>query len=248
MLQKIKNILVSKKNEFRKLGVINGINLNYVSNKSELNLLKDIFYNREYSDYFPFYTKATIIDIGAHYGYFSIFASKNLDKSSRIFSIEPSSTNFNQLNTNIKDCKVTNVNSFNMAIGKEQGEVKLYKSKSVNHSIFKDYSLLKKNLGYEDVKTNTLENIIKNNNLDKIDFLKMDCEGAEYSILENTPTYIFDKIQTISLEFHDLKDNNNTAQKILDILTENNFKIVKFHYSKTSLNLNYGKIIGTKNL
>ena len=246
MLEKITNILVSKKNEFQKLCIINGIKLDYKRNKSELYLLKCIFYNREYSDYFPFYKKATVIDIGAHYGYFSIFASKNLDKSSKIISIEPSKNNFQQLNSNVENCKLTNVNCFNIAIGAKKKLGKLYKSKSVNHSIFKDYSLLKNNLEYEDVKINTLENIIIENKLDKIDFLKMDCEGAEYSILENTPKKIFDKIQTISLEFHDLKDKNYTAQRIVDILIENDFKIVKYQYSKTSMNLNYGKIIGTK--
>ena len=246
MISKLKDILKRKKKSFYSLCKTNNINLSYKENKNEFRILKDIFEKREYSDYFPFYTKSTIIDIGAHYGYFSIFASKNLDKDSKIISIEPSSTNFNQLNRNFKDCKTSNINTFNIAIGGEQGEVKLYKSKSVNHSVFKDYALLKRNLEYEDVEMNTLENLIKDNNLDKIDFLKMDCEGAEYSILENTPKNIFNKITTISLEFHDLKDKGFTAQKILDILKENKFKIVKYHYDKTTLNLNYGKIIGTK--
>ena len=82
--------------------------------------------------------------------------------------------------------------------------------------------------------------------LDRIDFLKMDCEGAEYSIFNSTADSIFDKITTISMEFHDLKDGDFTAEHIIEKLRKNNFRIVKFHYDRTTKNLNYGKLIGTK--
>ena len=77
--------------------------------------------------------------------------------------------------------------------------------------------------------------------------MKMDIEGAEYAIFNSTPGSVFNKIDTISLEFHDLKDRNNTAEQLISRLLDNNFKIVKFQYDRTFRNLNYGKIIATKN-
>ena len=246
MVYELKRLIKNQKKIFLEVCQANNLLLNYQSNKNEIEILKSIFENREYSDYFPFYKKVNIIDIGAHYGYFSIFAKNNTDKNSIIIAIEPNKSNFKHLEENIKDCKISNIKSFNHAIGGKSGLSRLYQGKTPNHSIVEDYILLKQNKGFEEIEIKTLEEFIIENNLYKIDFLKMDCEGAEYSILENTPNYIYDRITTISMEFHDLKDNNYTGESLCKILIRNDFEIVKYKYEKTSMNLNYGKIIGTK--
>ena len=246
MINELKRLIKREKKIFLTFCQSNNLLLNYQSNKNEFGILKAIFENREYSDYFPFYKKVNIIDIGAHYGYFSIFAKNNTDKNSIIIAIEPNKSNFKHLEKNIRDCKISNIRSFNYAIGGKSGLSKLYQGQTPNHSIVENYILLKQNRGFEEIEVKTLEEFINENNLDKIDFLKMDCEGAEYSILENTPNYIYDKIITISMEFHDLKDNNYTGENLCKILIKNGFEIVKYNYEKTSMNLNYGKIIGTK--
>ena len=45
------------------------------------------------------------------------------------------------------------------------------------------------------VQTVSLDSIVKENNITTIDFLKMDCEGAEYKILFGCPKKILDIIQ-----------------------------------------------------
>lgn len=40
-----------------------------------------------------------------------------------------------------------------------------------------------------------LEDVIQDNELDQIDFLKIDCEGAEYDILFSTPRALFSRIK-----------------------------------------------------
>ncbi|MBK7009683.1 MAG: hypothetical protein IPH36_14180 [Saprospiraceae bacterium] len=49
---------------------MNGIKLDAESNLESLFTLEEVFVQRSYADYFPFYKKATIVDIGAHKGYF----------------------------------------------------------------------------------------------------------------------------------------------------------------------------------
>ena len=249
MLQKIKTLLTNKKSEFKKLCLVNELHLDYKSNRKSFSILKDIFYNREYADYFPFYKDAVIVDIGGHFGFFSIFASKNSGRNSNIISIEPSRNNYIQLKKNILSCHINNMTQLNIGIGEESGFIKLYAGNTANHSICRNNPLLlDDNSNFEEVEVKTLEHLILEHNLNKVDFLKMDCEGAEYTIIQNTPSYIFDRITTISMEFHDLKNENFTTELILNQLIENGFKIVKFNFSKTSMNLNYGKIIGTKQL
>ena len=246
MINELKERLISKKKKFDRLCSVNELGLNYQKNKSGFEILRAIFEDREYSDYFPFYKNVTIVDIGAHYGYFSIFANNNTDKDSKIFAIEPNRENFEKLSENIKDCNLNNVNCFNYALGSKSEIAKLYYGQSQNNSIIENYSLLNKNDSFEEVQVKSLEEFIIQNDLRIIDFLKMDCEGAEYSIIENTPDYIFDRITTISMEFHDLKNKDNRPESIVKKLIENDFEIVKFKYEKTTMNLNYGKIIGTK--
>jgi FkbM family methyltransferase len=246
MIKGLKRVLKNKKKDFLEFCKSNHLLLDYLSNKNEYNILKAIFGDREYSDYFPFYKKANIVDIGAHYGYFSIFAKNNTDKGSTIIAIEPNKSNFKHLEQNIRDCNINNIVSFNYAIGGKSGLSRLYEGQTPNHSIIENYTLLKEIRKFEEVEVKTLEEFIIENNIDKIDFLKLDCEGAEYSILGNTPKYIYDRITTISMEFHDLKDNNYTSESLCKILVRNGFEIVKYKYEKTSMNLNYGKIIATK--
>lgn len=245
MIHELKQFLKGGKNSFDQFCRTNLLNLDYEINKNEFALLKSIFRDREYADYFPFYKDVTVIDIGAHYGYFSLFAEINSGNKSRIISIEPSATNFQALGKNIATAKSKNMKAINCAVDAVDGTSQLFSGSSINYSLVKSYSLL--NDGQpQTVTTKTLETIFKENNIDTVDFLKMDCEGAEYGILANTPSYIFDKITTISMEFHDLKNPDCTGETIIRKLTEMKFRIVKYAYGATNMNQNYGKIIGTR--
>ncbi len=246
MINLLKRILRRDKKTFTKICNVVGLTLNYSKNKNALNVLKAIFEEREYADYFPFYKKVTVVDIGAHYGYFSIFASKNTSADSQIFSIEPSKENFNSLQQNLEDCQIENVKTFQMAIGGENGILDLYTGLSINHSLIENYALLGKEKNTQKVEVKTLEQFIKDNEIEQIDFLKMDCEGAEYAILFNTLSSIFEKINVISMEFHDMKDPDFTGDEIVKKLEENGFEIVKFEYERTGMDLNYGRIVGRR--
>ena len=96
----------------------------------------------------------------------------------------------------------------------------MYKGFNPNHSIVENYKLLNEDKSYEEIQVKTLEEVVLENKLEKIDFLKIDCEGAEYLMLENTPDYIFDRIVTISMEFHDLKDSKYTGDTLVKSLTK----------------------------
>ncbi len=246
MLRGIRNILHSRRKRFKKISKHCELNISYQSNRDAVTVLEDIFVSREYSDYFPFYEKATIVDIGAHYGYFSIFASKNTHKESNILAIEPSKKNYKILKENLENCKITNVKPLQVAVGEKESVGELYEGSSVNNSIIEDYPLLGQEKNKSIIKILDLNSLIEQNNIEVIDFLKLDCEGAEYSIILNSTTSVFEKIKVLSMEFHDLKNPNFTANKLVQKLKENKFDIAKYTYDKTNLNLNYGKLIAIK--
>jgi hypothetical protein len=106
MLQKllensIKKVLPIRKFIFNKIKNGTGLSLDYKTNKGAINILEAIFIHREYADYFPFGASVTILDIGAHYGYFSFFAALNSSENARIMAVEPSPDNFQILQKNL---------------------------------------------------------------------------------------------------------------------------------------------------
>ena len=243
LLKKILNKLSDdKKESFYRIRKANNIPLDFRQNKSEYLILKEIFEERVYAEYFPFNKNSVIMDVGAHFGYFSLFASRNSHKDSIIYSFEPSSENFRMQKKNISDNKIENVKLFQCAIGDSNGRAKLFHSANPNHSLLNDGT----SASSENVEVKTLETVVKENGIQQIDFLKLDCEGAEYRILETLPAEIFQIIKTISMEFHDLKSEKYNNAFLADILRKHNFRIVKNKFDRSTVGKNYGKIIATK--
>ncbi len=246
MLSKLKRTLKGDKRNFSHFCNTYNLTLDYDLNKGEQRILKAIFEDREYADFFPFYKKSTILDIGAHYGYFSLFAAQNSAQGSHIIAVEPDNANFKMLQKNIASSGYENITTLYYAVGSEDGVSRLYHGRSTNHSILQSYDLLNKDLPYDEVNSVSLEKLFAENKIEQVDFLKMDCEGAEFPILTSTPPHVFERIETISMEFHDLRDPDYSAEALLQILISQGFEIVKYHYERTSMNFNFGKVIGSK--
>ena len=59
-----------------------------------------------------------------------------------------------------------------------------------------------------------MDDIIQSNQIEKVDLLKMDCEGSEYDILYNT-TSAFDTIANIRLEHHRSSERDNLIEHLM---------------------------------
>jgi len=141
-----------------------------------------------------------VVDIGAHVGYFTLFAAKRASEG-KVIAFEPSNNSFSLLEKNIKINNYKNVILEEIAIAKIKGKQILYldKENEISNTIYKQ----KESLSKKEINTITLQDIFEKHRLEKIDFLKMDCEGAEYEIIMNAPSSILNKIQKISTEIHE---------------------------------------------
>jgi FkbM family methyltransferase len=241
MIQKITARLLRRK-RFKRLCRVNGIDLDYSANVASMLVLEEVFSKRTYSNYFPFYKNAVIVDIGAHFGFFTLFAAKNAGPGARIIAVEPSADNYEILLANIRRNQLKNATALHAAVSDRQGTAILHLGRSENHSIF-DFPG-KENPRSETIEAVTLKGILDRYELDWIDFLKMDCEGAEYPILFNAEKSTLDRIGTISLEFHDMKNPQFTGLQLVRLLINAGFQIGRFEYGPTSMNRNYGWIVG----
>lgn len=141
----------------------------------------------------------TVVDIGAHIGIFSILAATCMP-SVKVVSYEPCPKNFSLLVENIKLNSVENIRPFPLAVAGSSGKRKLFVSQQdVAHSIIQPAANSQLR-AYEDVDCITLKEII--GQIGKCDFLKINCEGAEYEILFNTPTEYLNKVGKMSIDCH----------------------------------------------
>lgn len=195
----------------------------------DIHVIKDIIlYNQYELKSIP--SKGVVIDVGAQIGCFSVPVATNTD--CLIISIEPEKTNYEQLKKNKTLNKLKNIKSYNVALTKEKGFSYFYISQenSAGHSLFQDDKKQK----YK-VKTLSLKDIIDENKIKKIQYLKLDCEGGEYDILLNLSKKYLDKIKTIYLEQHHTPDilNKYAEESITNYLEKNGFNrklIDKFYF------------------
>lgn len=146
---------------------------------------------------------APIIDIGAHIGLFSLYANI-LNPNVQIFAYEPEEENFKTLKEHLKLNDTKNINIKNLAVTAQEGTVMLCISPdSHNHSIIQ----IENGLKTVKVPSTTLKKIVEK--VGHISLIKMDCEGAEFEILESTPNEILKEIDNIYIEYHTYSEEMN---------------------------------------
>jgi len=183
-------------------GIINEIYINKVHHK----IIREIKDN------------SIIIDIGAQIGVFSILAAKQA-KNVQVYSYEPFEKSYALLIKNIALNRLQkNIHAYKIGIGKKKEMRKLY----INPANVGGHTFYEKTKKYIKIKTLPLKDIFKKNNLAHCDALKLDCEGAEYDIILNTPRKYLQKIKNISIEYHEYYGDVYELKKVLE---KNGFKI-----------------------
>jgi len=122
-----------------------------------------------------------VVDVGSQMGMYTILAAEKVGESGRIITIEPEPENYKQLLKNIKLNDFRNVIPLNIALTDHEGFEKLYISSSPgSHSLIFHED---KN-SYISIPTTTIDKLIEELNIKKIDIIKIDAEGAEIPILK----------------------------------------------------------------
>lgn len=162
-------------------------------------IYKEIYLEGVYKDVmnsFKGTSDKIILDIGANIG----CTAQYFRDYGKVYAVEPSSEHFEALKKNKEFNQWDNVEIFNLAIADKDGEMRLNKLNEnlTCNSLVNDYGQ-----GGEMVKTQTFNTFFKENKIDSVDFMKLDVEGEEESIL-CAPGFvdIAPKIKSMMIEFH----------------------------------------------
>jgi FkbM family methyltransferase len=164
-------------------------------------MVHEIFYERVYTPPgLEIDIHDVVVDIGANVGVFTLFAARNTQET--VYAFEPIPLDIEFLHRNILKNRLRNVVCIPAAVCDRAGSVKLYLSEACSGTLF-DHNIRGKLEQYIQVPATTLQEIMDRSDLRRIDFLKLDCEGAEGLIFRSTPTSYLKRIRKIAMEFHD---------------------------------------------
>lgn len=180
------------------------------------------------------------LDIGAMIGYFTLIMARLVGEEGKIFAFEPEPHNFDLLVRNIAVNGFGNVTAVPKAISNKNEKAKLFLDR-VNlgsHSLVRPGQNTH-TLGRDiiEVETQTLESFFRDYN-GKIDFVKMDVEGAELAVLEGMENIINkNKDLVIITEFlpHALRRSGSPPEEFLNRLLQYGFKLYDINEKKQSL-------------
>lgn len=166
---------------------------------ADITAYKQIFIYKEYD----FSTKSKpkiIVDLGANIGLTSVYFANKFPEA-RIIAIEPERNNFNELKRNTRD--YNNIETLNLAVWNEDGFIELndsglgemgYTTNSVNSQ--SDPNTTSR------VQALTINSLLSLLDIEFIDILKIDIEGAELELFQNTSSWL-SNTKSIIIELHD---------------------------------------------
>jgi len=179
----------------------------------------------------------TIVDVGAGTGWETLLFSRRVGVSGRVISIEAHPIVFRCLSRMRKENRLENVTLVEAAVADKEGEVQL--SDSTEHegnSIIGSVSGIR-------VPCTTLDYIFRSHKLSRVDFLKMNIEGAERLALPGMGEMLR-KTKNVCIGCHDFladeggPDELRTKAEVIAFLKQNGF-VVSLRESEGDFMRNY---------
>jgi len=184
-----------------------------------------------YQNYYKVKTNDIILDAGANCGHLTILFSKLVEEKGFIYAFEPDKFNVNRINSNILlNDGINNIKIEELLLWNENKLIDFNEEGSVASSAiwFPETSKMVKKQAIK------IDDWVLNNNISKLDFIKMDIEGAEIKALDGC----INTIETLSPNFaiasYHIVDGEPTYKKVESFFSKINYpyKTVRFGTSE----------------
>jgi FkbM family methyltransferase len=208
--------------------------------------LMEVFYDKIYDrDFVKIEKDDVVVDIGANLGMFSVYA-QNFNPS-KVVAVEPSPKEYECLEKNVSS--FNNIKCYKYAVSDKSGTINfLLAEGGVSNRIYNPET---QNNFFDAISQEifvnaiSLNDLIAQENLDKIDYLKVDCEGAEFEIFNSLDqSFLQNKIKKVAIEYHSKTIKNDLLNLFLsngfileniEILNENSSEIGMFYFYNQKL-------------
>jgi len=190
-----------------------------------LTIFREIWQQNIYVKAFKKPSPRIVVDIGAHFGMFSLQAAF-LWSDAKIHAYEPEKANFEILRANIEQNGLSHrITAFHEAVCDRQGSVGLYvKNQPESHSIHPT-SHGSGTRSISQVQSVKLDDVVRRLPEGQIDLLKVDCEGCEYQIVGSSLQALQSKVKSIVLEYHTHIEGHDAEAELFKPLQKAGFQV-----------------------
>lgn len=163
----------------------------------------------------------TFVDVGAHFGYYSLLAH-NIHPNSSIISVEPIKLNFQILQKNIHLNKIKKIKLYNLALSDTKGKKEINITEASDSAGFYEHPLAK-TISQKIVTTKTGDELFFKI---KSGFIKIDVEGHEIPVLKGLQKTLKNENVRLIIEFNPKcqKQAGFQPQELLNLLDDLNFE------------------------
>lgn len=175
----------------------------------------------------------TVLDIGAHHGLYTLLASKRIGPAGKVIAFEPSQRERRALRRHLALNRCKNVTTQELALGSETGEREFY--------IVEEWAdgcnslrppALDAKTSLVRVRVDRLDDVLQRLNVDHVDFIKLDVEGAELAVLKGAPRLLERRPRPVILaEVQDIRTQpwGYPAKDIIRHLSDKGFRWLRLH-------------------
>lgn len=169
-----------------------------------------------------------VLDIGAHHGYYTLLASQKVGPQGRVIAFEPSVRERRKLLKHLQLNACTNVQVEENALGETVGIEKFFivEGRETGCNSLRPPAVRKSTYVVE-VPITRLNEYVQLQNLARVDFVKMDVEGAELAVLKGATDFLERRPRPIIFcEVQDLRTRpwGYPAREIVDFLRQRGFR------------------------
>ena len=171
----------------------------------------------------------TFLDIGAHFGYFSLLASSITGETGKVFCVEASKMTYEVLSQNVG--KERNIKSFNNAISNQKGVLDFYEYplqyseyNSLDADQYQNARWAKKvKAVINKIEAHTLDGFVSMHQI-KPNFIKIDVEGVEDKVVSGMNNIISNSENLIiAMEYIVSVSGTSSHQTAVEVLAEGGF-------------------------
>lgn len=179
----------------------------------------EVFYERVYDSVLTPQTGDIVIDVGAYVGMWTVRAALAVGRNGRVIAVEPSPHNQIWLRENTVGLPVA---VLPWIVSDRDGHEALYVAKATTC-----HSTVARQSESVVLPCRTIDTIVADEKLAKVDFIKVDAEGAELKVLRGAVMTLHSNDVKLSIaSYHKLPGGVPAAPELIRFLEKHGFRVV----------------------
>jgi len=169
-----------------------------------------------------------VLDIGAHHGFYTLLLAHLVGSNGQVFAFEPSPRERKALLRHISLNRCRNVRVQALALGGVEKEAELYvvQGNQTGCNSLRPPIVLS-SVSPIAVQVTSLDVWLKEQKLDRVDFIKLDVEGGELEVLKGAANLLERRLRPVILaEVQDIRTLawGHGAKEVIDYLVQKGYK------------------------